>query len=1458
MTKDEFDQTAEWYHGTGIKEAEKINREGFRISGIPARDNTVPETNIFAGPRDIAESYSIQKGTPWVEKRFHKNIRPEDRREGTVLPVALDKTAKEGIDYYYSNEHGKPLLVVKNPNILLTHRIAVERAIASGRPVPASVLADYPDLAKQYAPPAEVAPAPVVWYRGEAAGGSSVGDQFWSADKGTATEFGITKVGEKPKVLTESSDNLLKGKKIYESPSKEAMQEELGTDLDWQTKEFDRLVKKTLTEKGYDGIRYKEGSLSEFVEGAGPKDELHLFGRKPTPVETGAAPPLRSEAAPTELKIGQKVYIQLPKHRHPKTGKVVAIATDETGKPVSVDVSYGGSVVDKTAFKGKKKRVTFTATVKAEDVALPQNTIALREYHKALSEIPAEQRGQVKGDAKKFDNLAAENIDRLMTDEELEAQWKESEGTGRPGEKQRAIAAYEQITSARRKFAETLGIEDIDNPVVRAKAAPMLEKYLYDNPKTGEEVQASDLQLKPGDRVKMLGEWYDVEPSETPGGYKLKDGMTVDIEDPSSPASTLYGVEGVQRAGVGPKTEMTPAGEQTLLAGTEKRQTPNTKVRETGRAVTAPINQGDVFNPDKIAKGNLPEDQQTFMYAGLHPKPVVESVGNAVHALGKTDVVDAVRKVLLPAGRGPEAMKAAESIRANLGEMNREEALAYKSVEDAQKQFDKMPPEENHAFMDAVETGSKQADPKLDAAAGKIRGILDGLRDQIQSLGTGKLEHFYENYFPHIWKDPTRAKTFFGDYGKRPFAGKGAFLKKRTIPTIKEGLESGLELVSDNPMDLVMAKVHEMRKYLMAHRVLREFKDAGMMQFVKSGHRPPEGFTLVDDRISSVTYRTEKGEMVTSGHYYLPEGAARVMNNYLSPGLRGSKTFRAYREASNILNQAQLGLSAFHLGFTSIDAATSKFAVGLNRLAKGQIFKGARDIAMTPIAPLSNAISGNRLYKAYYETGPVGAELGRFVQSMVAANGVPKMDWHYKTGITKNMVQAWRKGNPLGVALRVPGAALELAAKPIMEYIVPRQKLGVFMDMMRMEFDANPNMTAAELRPIAQKAWNSVDNRMGQLVYDNLFWNNVAKDLAMASIRSVGWNVGTVREVVGGGKDILSQVGRLTRGENPELTYRMAYITALPIVVGTMGAIANYLMTGQGPQSLKDYYFPRTGGTDEKGDPNRVSLPSYMKDLYHYSKDPVQTVRNKLHPILGLMGEMLANEDFYGTEIRNQDDPIYQQILDLGKHAAKGFEPLGFRNIERQLEVGEPLGKAAASFVGITPAPKGVNQTAAEQMANEFVREQIPVGSRTKQQAEEGRFKADIRRQYLKGNKGPLRNAYAAGKLTDREVRELVADESPLERSVKHLPIDKAMRVYEAGTDEEKETLKKMMVVKIENWARSASPEDKERLLPSVKEFLAEVTRKDGPKLQADNQSWYARLMGSRAAGAQNENRVGP
>ena len=377
------------------------------------------------------------------------------------------------------------------------------------------------------------------------------------------------------------------------------------------------------------------------------------------------------------------------------------------------------------------------------------------------------------------------------------------------------------------------------------------------------------------------------------------------------------------------------------------------------------------------------------------------------------------------------------------------------------------------------------------------------------------------------------------------------------------------------------------------------------------------------------------------------------------------------------------------------------------------------------------------------------------------------------------------------------------------------------MDMMKMEMERNPGMSHDQMRGVAQRAWNSVDNRMGQLVYDNLFWNHVTKDLAMASVRSLGWNLGTIRELGGGVKDVFGNVQDVIHGKGTKLSYRTAYVMALPIVTGLYGAIYQYLHTGKGPQELKDYFFPKNGGIDNKGQDARVSLPTYMKDVYHYTTNPVQTVINKFSPVNDVVLEMLNNKDYYGTEIRNVDDPAMQQILDEANFIKNQFTPFGFSNQGRDTRTS--IGSKIEPFIGIAPAPYDINMTKAEKEAYELEKGKIPVGSRTKEQAEHSKTKAKLRSDFMESkDKGPLDDAVDQWIISSKEKNQIIKESkmTNLQRMTQHLTFEEVEHIMKSANDDEKSELQKIADKKRLNKENAGTWTDaEEKLYGSTKDY---------------------------------------
>jgi hypothetical protein len=494
------------------------------------------------------------------------------------------------------------------------------------------------------------------------------------------------------------------------------------------------------------------------------------------------------------------------------------------------------------------------------------------------------------------------------------------------------------------------------------------------------------------------------------------------------------------------------------------------------------------------------------------------------------------------------------------------------------------------------------------------------------------------------------------------------------------------------------------------------------------------------------------------GEWYAPPEAARVFNNYVEPSRLGTgvmqSPYNAVRQAANALNQVQLGVSGYHLFFTTVDTMISKLGQGLKDLSHGEFGRAAVNIgtSFSPTTAFLTGQKGHRLRAAYLNPGNATPELQKLVHALTQAGGRINMDQFYqltkgnglfgsiRDGSLMRGIQDEFKYSPYKTVLKTPfklaGKLLQSASYPIMEFIVPRQKLGVFYDMASDFMRRNPNASAAEFRRGVGKLWNHVDDRLGQMVYDNVFWSKTAKDIAFIAVRSVGWNMGTIRALVGGGMDAARAVHALGTGKEVEFTERMGYAIAMPILTAYLGAIASYLYTGKGPQEIKDYFFPKTGRKTPKGDDERVSIPSYIKDVLEWNSHPWQTLNNKLNPIWGTWGQIIDNKDFYGAEIRNTEDPAFKQMQDFAKYMAQTFEPFSVRGAIRVYEEGGGVGQVAGAFGGLQPAPGFI--TAPERYET-FHRREVLRARRKKarMEAEREQKRQEREREQKKSDKTP-------------------------------------------------------------------------------------------------------------------------
>lgn len=118
------------------------------------------------------------------------------------------------------------------------------------------------------------------------------------------------------------------------------------------------------------------------------------------------------------------------------------------------------------------------------------------------------------------------------------------------------------------------------------------------------------------------------------------------------------------------------------------------------------------------------------------------------------------------------------------------------------------------------------------------------------------------------------------------------------------------------------------------------------------------------------------------------------------------------------------------------------------------------------------------------------------------------------------------------------------------------------------------------------------------------------------------------------------------------------------------------------------------------------------------------------------------------------------------------------------------------------------------------------MGSRTKEQAEQGKLKADIVRTIRRGGEEEGRqmaqDAIAAGKLSGAQMPQIErrAHTPGIVWSFTSLSLSDALKVWSVATDEERRALRPALEKKVGSSLPKMSDEDRQRLLPRAKEAL--------------------------------------
>lgn len=712
--------------------------------------------------------------------------------------------------------------------------------------------------------------------------------------------------------------------------------------------------------------------------------------------------------------------------------------------------------------------------------------------------------------------------------------------------------------------------------------------------------------------------------------------------------------------------------------------------------------------------------------------PKIDKIKNAI-----TETKDA----LSPQFASPSATKAADAVRKAKAIVKNLTDIDFATNKNLYDYFEKQGPETNIGSISTYEKTGQFPAGTPDGYSEFFKTSMDASHKALQAAYGKDSVGYVENYVRRAFKFGTpeaeTAGTSYLENQVRSLSATKSVTQSRVLDMpLDEALADmkargiDVQLRSTNPEELRQWTVANARQASVYKDAWSYLKDNGLIKFVRGGGKNPDGLVALNDRVASIFFPSDKG-LVRAGQYFADPNVARVLNNTISSGLENSSLYQVARSINNGVNQFQLGLSGFHMLGTAVNASISDFGLGMKALLRGEVGTAATKVAGS-IVPFksftSDLYKGAKLFNDLKANNP---DAFKFLEEKLnPAGGRLRMETKYRNDAYKNMIAAFKEGNFPGAVLRFPLAVVEKFSNPLMEYAIPRVKVGAFMDLANdVEGRLPPDATPEQKQRAYAQAWDSIDNRFGQLVYDNLFWNKTMQDLSQVSFRSVGWNLGTIRELGGGVTDIGTKT---LKGQG--VSDRTMYALGLPVYIGIMGAIYQYLHTGQGPQSITDYYYPLNGLTDANGNPDRVSLPSYMKDVIAYSQSPIQTLTHKTSPLVQMITELATNRDYFNDMIRNPDDPASVQLTQLANHFLTETAPFSVQNLFNIKKEGGSAEQQAESFLGINKAPrstvKSADQTAIEA---EFQKERGLRGPQTPEQKDVATLKTKAREELKQG-----------------------------------------------------------------------------------------------------------------------------
>lgn len=692
----------------------------------------------------------------------------------------------------------------------------------------------------------------------------------------------------------------------------------------------------------------------------------------------------------------------------------------------------------------------------------------------------------------------------------------------------------------------------------------------------------------------------------------------------------------------------------------------------------------------------------------------------------------------------------------------------------------------------AVEQGKDVSGTPLGNSLMHMKAVYNGLQQRAQALGPEVAKSFRENYMGHEWEF----------YSSTENKGGGA----RVFRDVNHGIrEAGFEPKDANYYKTFANKVSSAEQFLGYQELAQAAAKRGDIvplpkaadgksQAVPPGMVQIESpmFTVNGEPMMATPEVASVFNRLTSKRFAdVADTAANRLTQGIKegtrwvPGTRGQgidlsgNPVQAIQDVNNTIVGVRFGISAAH-------------GMAVNQLLIADTIAGA----------MHHAEMGSNPLKALGDTGFAIKNAGAIKDNLLGLKSDPnlapyvdmfsqwglrlKRDEVYNPRFAEDFRDAMTKSEWGRAGRLAPFAVLDKVASPVLEHLVPRLKLISAIQQMRRVMELHPDIASdpAKLRQHGQEVSRSIDNRYGQLIYDNMLTHKIFRDAMQMTLQAPGWQIGDIREAGGAIRDVAKTGASLVKGETPEVPKQLNQVVAMAVTYAAVGALYQYLRTGEPPKSLVDCYFPRTGRM-VAGKPERDKIIGYGNDVATAihdleTKGPIQGVvqyfKPKMAPMITGAVETYNDKDFYGRK------PSEDRL----GWALRMMNPMATNMLQRAADRGEEGFDLGKSFIGITPAPSWVGSSDALNFLEEKAKDRMPQ-SISAEEYDKRRRMAPIKGAAQNKEYEPLLSAVGK-EMSGKQVMDAMKSSGKprMEFLSKIAPFEDALKAYEMAEGEEK------------------------------------------------------------------------